>query len=94
MFICCKNIIVLNLCWKHKFCSYSIFYWLRALFVKVNEFVFLFIHIRGPRWQDRYPLHSFAAKGDQAEVDIRLKQNYDHSLVDSVGCAPIHYAAR
>ncbi|KAK3734296.1 hypothetical protein RRG08_058452 [Elysia crispata] len=48
----------------------------------------------GPRWQDRYPLHSFAAKGDQAEVDIRLKQNYDHSLVDSVGCAPIHYAAR
>ncbi|GFO12916.1 krev interaction trapped protein 1 [Plakobranchus ocellatus] len=48
----------------------------------------------GPRWQDRYPLHSFAAKGDQPEVDIRLKQNYDHSLLDSEGCAPIHYAAR
>lgn len=47
----------------------------------------------GPRWQDRYPLHNFAAKGDLAEVDIRLKQNYDHSLIDSVGCAPIHYAA-
>ncbi|CAL1525847.1 unnamed protein product [Lymnaea stagnalis] len=48
----------------------------------------------GNRWQNMYPLHHYAAQGEKTEVDILLKQGYNHSLLDNVGYAPIHYAAR
>ncbi|CAG5122550.1 unnamed protein product [Candidula unifasciata] len=47
----------------------------------------------GPSWKVQYPLHSYAAAGDKTEVEILLKQGYPHSQLDSVSCAPIHYAA-
>ncbi|KAK6961526.1 krev interaction trapped protein 1 [Biomphalaria glabrata] len=45
-------------------------------------------------WQNKYPLHHFAAQGEKTEVEILLKQGYNHSVLDNVGYAPIHYAAK
>ncbi|KAH9523997.1 hypothetical protein Btru_047846 [Bulinus truncatus] len=46
------------------------------------------------RWRNTYPLHYYAAQGEKTEVEILLKQGYNHSMLDSVGFAPIHYAAK
>ncbi|XP_059164044.1 krev interaction trapped protein 1-like isoform X4 [Physella acuta] len=48
----------------------------------------------GSRWQDRYPLHNYAAQGEKRTVELLLRQGYSPSVLDNVGCAPIHYAAR
>lgn len=71
------------------------FFSILTITYKFSVFIYLTFSLSIARssWSVQYPLHSCAAAGNKTEVDILLKKGYPHSQLDSVNCAPIHYAA-